>query len=407
MLFKKDELRHLWPFYCYLLVFGLSAVVQPFCILYFLGLGYSYFKVSIIMSSAGLAAFFFEIPTGAFADGYSRKYSVVIGCLIVAISVVLIPYTTNFYLTLLLYMITGIGTTFMSGAEESLVIDNLNQEKRPDLHQEYFIKSNSFMSLGAIFAPMLGAVLVQGYSLKILWFVYGFSFFFAAIVMTLFTKEYFKPKKMKVAAMFKKSFHTSKISIAFTIRQKTLFFSIIASIFMLIMQAGSMGTQPFLISLGMKEYQLGYVYSIISVLCIIMSFASRLFTRFEPKHVVSIILIVIVILLFSLAFVHPPFFLIASIIIILKSSMLNLGAPIIQTYIHQFIPQRIRATTLSTFSMVTQLVTTVAGLATGFCLDIFGPQKIIVFSGIFGFAAIFFYQKMQKSTSVNAKSPIL
>lgn len=395
MVFKKDELKHLWPFYLYLTISGLSTMIVPFYLLYFLNLKYSYFEISIIMSSAGLTAFLFEIPTGAFADGCSRKYSVVVGCLITAISVVFIPTTTNFYLILLLFVLSGIGETFMSGAQESLVIDNLNKNSRKDLHQEYFIKSSSFMALGAIFAPALGAMLVQGYSMKILWYIYGFGFFFTAFVITFFTKEYFKPKKTNLKDLFKKSFHTSKISIAFSIRQKTLFFSIIAGMFMCVMQAGSAGTQPFLVSLGLKEYQMGYVYSIISAVCIAMSFASRLFKNFKSKNVLTFVILIIIILLFLLLFVYPPMFFIASIIIVIKSGMLNLGSPLIQSYLHGIIPEKIRTTVISTTNMLNQLVRTVAGLAAGICLDFFGPQKVIGFSGVFGLAAMFFYQKMK------------
>lgn len=395
MLFKKDELKYLWPFYLYLLVFGLSSMIQPFFIIYFVQLGFSYFKVSIIMSSSGLAAFLFEIPTGAFADGFSRKYSVILGCLIIATSVILIPFTHNFYLIVLLSMMIGVGLTFMSGAEEALVIDNLNKQNRKDLYQEYFIKSSSFSALGGVFAPMFGALIVKSHSLDILWFLYGLSFFFTAIVITFYTKEYFKPKKLKWNDLFKNSFQTSKISIAFSLRQKTIFFSIIAGLFMCVMQAGTIGTQPFLVGLGLKEYQLGYVYSIISIFCIAMSFASRLFSNFKPKNVLSGVIFIIVILLFSLLFVSPPFFLVATVIIIVKSGMLKLGEPIIQPYLHRIIPQRIRATTMSTTNMVDQLVTTIACVLSGYCLDIFGPQNILAFSGIFGLIAIYFYQKME------------
>ena len=37
-IFKKDELKLLWPFYLESLVFGLSAVIMPFFIIYFLDL---------------------------------------------------------------------------------------------------------------------------------------------------------------------------------------------------------------------------------------------------------------------------------------------------------------------------------------------------------------------------------
>ena len=77
-IFKKDELKLLWPFYLESLVFGLSAVIMPFFIIYFLDLGLSYFKIALLGSVYSFFIFLFEVPTGAFADGFSRKYSSII-----------------------------------------------------------------------------------------------------------------------------------------------------------------------------------------------------------------------------------------------------------------------------------------------------------------------------------------
>ena len=173
MLFKRDELKLLWPFYLYYLVFGLSTMIMPFMILYFKNLGFSYLQIAVITSAFGISMFLFEVPTGAFADGFSRKHSVILGFVITAFAVILIPLTMNFYLLLSMWVLAGIGMTFVSGAEESWVIDNLNKFKRSDLHQEFFIKSRSLAAFGAIFAPFVGALLVKNHSIKILWFVFG------------------------------------------------------------------------------------------------------------------------------------------------------------------------------------------------------------------------------------------
>ena len=73
MFFKKGELKLLFPFYvCYLLI-SLLALVFPFFVIYFRDLGFSFFQISILLTSYSFAMFIFEIPTGAFADGYSRR----------------------------------------------------------------------------------------------------------------------------------------------------------------------------------------------------------------------------------------------------------------------------------------------------------------------------------------------
>jgi MFS family permease len=395
MLFKKGELKLLWPFYLYLFVFGLSTMIQPFFVLYFLHLGYSYFQISIIMSTSGLGVVIFEIPTGVFADGVSRRYSVILGSFITAFAAAMIAFTTNFYVVCLLFVLAGIGVTFISGAEDAWVIDNLNKEDRRDLHQEYFIKSGSFIALGSVFAPMIGALLVKNYSMQLLWIVYGFGFMFSAIIILLFTKEYFKPKKMKAMNFIKNSYHTSKMSMVFSLRHKTVFFTIIAGLFTHLMVSGSIGTQPFLVSMGMKEHQLGYLYSITAIIGIAMSFGARLLSNFKFQNTMSILILILMILLFSLLFINPPLFFIAAVIFIMKDGILRVGALIIQTYLHQFIPEKIRATTMSTKNMADQLIIAVSSMVAGACIDLFGIQKVFAFGGLFGILAILFYRKIK------------
>ncbi|MGB3463766.1 MAG: hypothetical protein WBA74_00775, partial [Cyclobacteriaceae bacterium] len=85
MLFKKGELKHLWPFYLYKLIYGISTMIFPFFVIYFINQDYTYFQVSVITAAQGAAMFLFEIPTGAFADRFSRKYSLSLGFVIVGI----------------------------------------------------------------------------------------------------------------------------------------------------------------------------------------------------------------------------------------------------------------------------------------------------------------------------------
>jgi MFS family permease len=395
MLFKKGELKLLWSFYLCLLIYGLSTMIFPFIVMYFLKTGYTFLQISIINFAFGVSMFLFEIPTGAFADGFSRKYSVIAGFLIVAICVSIIAMLDNFTLVVFLWAIAGIGLTFVSGAQEAWVIDNLNYEGRSDLHQEYFIKSGSFLALGSIFAPILGAIIVKEYPVKYLWFVLAIGFLVNAVLMQCFTKEHFTPTKLKAVDLMKKTIQNTKIGIAFSLRHKTIFLSFLAGLFMLLMIMGKDGRQPFLVELGMAEYQLGYVYSIAAVVSIAMSFLSRRFSSYKPKTVMATTVIIRVILLFSLLFVAPPLFLIASSILILNDGLLKFAEPITQTYLHTFIPKRLRATTMSVKNMMDQLVIAFSAVLAGGMLDLFGPQKVIAFGALFGIIAVVLYQKIK------------
>ncbi len=396
MLFKKGELRILWPFYLHYFLFGLSTMIIPFMIIYFRDLGFSFLQIAIITASYGISRVLFEIPTGAFADTYSRKYSVIIGLVVTALSVLLIPLFNDFYILLLLWFIVGIGATFVSGAEESLAVDNLTQLGRKDLHQEFFIKNKSLVAFGAIFAPFIGAILVKIYSINLLWFVFGFGFLLNSIILAIFSKELYKPKDVRTIDILKETYSTSKIGLKFIHSNRVLFLLIIGGAFTSLMAIAYNGWQPFLVNLTMPQYALGFMYSIMGVVVMVTPFLSKLFVNFKVKNVVSTVILFRTLLLFSLLFIYPPFYIIAAIIFILDSGTYASIRPLLETYYNKFIPKKIRATVISSKLMMIQLIFSLSSLIGGFFLDIFGPQRVLAFGGLFGILAIMTYLKIKE-----------
>jgi len=395
VIFKKDELRILWPFYLYYLLFGLSMMIMPFMVIYFVNLGFSFFQISVILAGYNIGAFLFEIPTGAFADNISRKYSVIIGFVIAGAAVIIIPMASSFYLLLILWVIVGLGMTFVSGAEEAWVIDNLNCCARKDLHHEFFIKSQSITAFGAVFAPLIGAVLVNAYSITILWYVFGIGFIISAIILWVFAKELYKPEKTNISKSLRLTFSKSREAVRFAYRHKTIFFLIIGGVFAGLIAFGEIGWQPYLVNLSMPVPALGILFSAGAAIMIVTPFLSKLLLKFKVKHVLATVAAVRMVLYFSLLFIYPPFFLIASVIYLLDDGVRTSKNPLLQTYFHKFIPQKVRATVVSIESMADNVVFSFLGIGAGALMDIFGPQKILALGAFFGIFAIFFYLKIK------------
>ena len=127
MLFKKDELRLLWPFYLTKLLLGLSVVVTPFLIIYFQDKGYSFFQIELMAAVVFFAVFLFEVPTGAIADLYGRKISVFFGYLTLGVTSFLIAFFDTYLIIMVLWVFYGIGLTMISGAEDALVVDAVHE----------------------------------------------------------------------------------------------------------------------------------------------------------------------------------------------------------------------------------------------------------------------------------------
>jgi len=74
--FSKSELKILWPFYLESFLGTLLFILIPFEIVYFRSIGLSSTQIGFLIALWPLASLLFEIPTGAVADLYGRKFSV-------------------------------------------------------------------------------------------------------------------------------------------------------------------------------------------------------------------------------------------------------------------------------------------------------------------------------------------
>ena len=393
MIFNENELKYLWPFYLSNLIYGLFMVIAPFVIIYFRDIGFSFFQISAIYAVISATTFLFEVPTGVFADRYSRKFSVVLGFVLVGLSGFFIPFSKEFYYILSLSALQGIGLSLISGADQAWVVDNLNKFREKKLHHEYFIKSTSITNLGFVLAPLIGAFIVKKYGLVPVWYVYGIGIILSGLIMLL-GEEHYKPKRTSLLNSFKQSFSDSAKGFKLILRKKSLFYFIIGMLFVNTMDIGRNGWPPFLINLSMPTYMLGYMMSVCGVLAIFVPFLSRFIVKSNFKKVLSGSILLFALILFSVLFAVSPFFIFVALLFIFRDSLITFITPSTNLFVHRFIPREIRATTVSSSGMITRLASVFTGLISGVLLDAFGPQKVIAFGGIFGIFAIYFFSKI-------------
>src|SRR5690606_14092973 len=76
-----------------------------------------------------LSVFLFEIPTGVVADLYSRKRSMAIGLLMVGCGFLLQGVVPLFVAVLAAQVLWGVGYTFLSGADQAWIADELKTKR--------------------------------------------------------------------------------------------------------------------------------------------------------------------------------------------------------------------------------------------------------------------------------------
>jgi len=98
-----------------------------------------------------------EMPTGLYADHFGRKRSLALGTLVIGLAHILEGSTPEFWAIAIASAMWGIGWTFISGAEQAWIADELGGE---DLEQTFLrgSKYGSFARFTAILASVAIAV---------------------------------------------------------------------------------------------------------------------------------------------------------------------------------------------------------------------------------------------------------
>ncbi len=392
-LFEKDELKNLWPFYLERFIAHLLYFAPAFWILQFQQY-FSLFQIGILFSVLSIASFLFEIPTGAFADLYGRKYSVILGYFLTAIAVFFVSIIHNFNILLFIFFMWGIATTFISGAKESWVVDNLNYKNKRNLVKEFFIKEQSIVLISLFLSGILGAYLVNKNGLNIIWTFATLSYLITAILL-IFIKEnkITNEKKTTYSALFRQS----KESIKYAWKHNVLSFIILATFFIMFRDSfgGDLIWQPFLKSLGLPIYVFGFIFSISTLLGVVSPLLAKPILKLfkKEKNYLLFLLGITILLDFSVIFIYNYF--IAIVILFLMFITMFMFMPINQNLFHNYVPGKMRATITSFNGMVIALAYALSYPLSGYLADIISPRYTIALGSIILIPALIIYLKIK------------
>lgn len=398
-IFEKEELKHLWLFYIERFISHLLYFAPAFWILQFQQY-FSLFQIGILFSILSLSSFIFEIPTGAFADLYGRKYSVLLGYFLTAISVIFLSFVHNFPALVIIFFIWGLAGTFISGAKESWVVDNLNYNRKKHLIKEFFIKEQSIILISLFLSGLLGAYLVNKNGLNIIWTFAALSYLITA-VMLLFVKEHklTEEKTKRMSDLVKQA----KISLKYAWGHHVLFFMIFATFFIVFRDAfgGDLVWQPFLKSLGLPLYAFGFIFSVSTLLGVIAPLLAKPLLKLfqKKKNYLAILLLISIILDFSVIFINS--YIVAIIILFLMFIAMYMFMPINKDFFHSNVPGRLRATITSFNGMIIALAYALSFPLSGYLADIITPRYTIALGSIILIPALILYLKIKdKNNSV-------
>ncbi|MEX0749726.1 MAG: MFS transporter [Dehalococcoidia bacterium] len=124
-------------------------------------------QITLLDTPFFLLIVFAEVPTGAIADRYGRRISLMLGSLMFAIAVFIFGVAENYLVILLSYTAWGLALTLQSGADTALLYDSLKSMGREEEFQKINGRLWALTSLAVLLAILIGAPIAAATSLSV------------------------------------------------------------------------------------------------------------------------------------------------------------------------------------------------------------------------------------------------
>ncbi|MHA2181706.1 MAG: MFS transporter [Promethearchaeota archaeon] len=179
---------NIWKSYLFRFFMGLhliSGVLLPF----FLTWGnLTFVGVMLLQSYFTMMVLVFEIPCGAIADYISRKFSLILGALIMAFAALIYGSYPNIIIFVVGETLWAFAGALISGTDQAFVYDSLRKLERENDISKVTAKNRSFMLIGIGISAPIGSMIGAYLSLNLV-MVFMFFPFFIATLISLTMKE--------------------------------------------------------------------------------------------------------------------------------------------------------------------------------------------------------------------------
>ena len=329
-------------------------ITSAIWVLYLAFKGMSLIEIGLLESIYHITGLLLELPTGAFADLYGRKVSVVLGRVVSVISCILMITSSSFFGFAISFILSCAAMNLNSGAAEALVYDSLRELGEEEKYKKIWGDLAFVMSIAQGIAVLLGGILAD------IQFLYAYIFGMVIQIVALLIsfnfseppidnqklKNYEEQEEHKLEKQKEKIIINQLITSINVLKDR----KIVLYIIMFSALVGSLQTTVFFYS---QQYfsNLSYSKTEIAIICalgsLIEAVSSKYAYRFEKWFKIKGTLISIstvnILALVGLAFVKE-----LSIVFFLLTSVTGgLAFTIFSDYVNSRIPSENRATILS------------------------------------------------------------
>ena len=195
-------------------------------VLFLVDSGLNLLEVTLVNLFYMVAIFLFEIPTGAVADIFGRKFSFVLGCFINAFAFTAYFFASSFFQFVIVEIILAFGSCLISGAFDAWMIDSIHYYGFNGDLKKIFGKKQWAATTARIPGAVLGGF-IGTFNLALPWLFAGFGFFIVAIASSFIMKEQYSLENNGNKKGFGAIKQIAKDSLAYGIKTKNILWLLI------------------------------------------------------------------------------------------------------------------------------------------------------------------------------------
>jgi MFS transporter, DHA3 family, tetracycline resistance protein len=372
-------------------------------------------QLVLVGTAIELTSFLFEVPTGIVADTVSRRLSVIIGGVLVGACYMLTGLLPVFIAIVIAEVIRGIGETFMSGAYDAWITDEVGAEHVGPV----FVRAAQFGQAFSLSGGLVSVLLATWFGYQVPIFAGGALMLaiFAAMAW-LMPETGFNPTPREDRDTFGQMVHTFSQGARAVRGSPVLILLIVVEV---IFGASSEGFDRLweahlLTSFTLPLLTLPVIgaldpiawFALLDILLTLISMTLLEVIRrrltMTNQALVSRALVGLngVIVVATLAFAALGRFELALTAIVTRSVAFMLARPIQGTWLNQHIPSQVRATVLSMNSQMNALGQIAGGPGVGWFGNRYGVRGAIGLAGLLLMPALALYARFIRRADVAA-----
>ena len=380
----EDFKNNIWKYYIFMFLRQFMLIL-PIMVLFYQENGLTMNQIGFLATIAGAITLILEVPSGAFADLYGRKKSMIIGSLIITAGYFVRAVSMNFINFCIAMSLISLGAAFVSGADKALLYDSLKELKKEKLFKKIAGTAN-FLSLLAMGLGSFFGGLIAAYGLRTVHYSIVIPFFLAFLISFTF-KEPKRYKKIIKSNYFKHlkeglifTFTHKKVRLLILLSSLTVGFMLVSHIFF----------QPYMKQIGIVPTSFGVFYLMFLGISAISSKGAYII---EEKIGKSKSIIAIPLILALQLFLMSNFsFYYSFLFLFLGQFIWGFTSPIVGHYINDNVKSHHRATILSINAMGYQIIWAIFAPLIGWFVDIWTLQTALLIQAaiVVAFSAIIF-----------------